>query len=670
MDDMGVFEEFDEGVDDGPDSEDMADYTQELLQRCNKARLLAVTPDGAQSVERTNALYYYQGQLDQVTDFKDNIPTEKGRSSVTSLALAENVETMMPVIMDIVTDKETIAFRSRRGEPADIAKAETDAVYSMIYEENPGWQLVYDAIWDAAVGRYGVLVVGNDTSKDGAPYVCIDTIDPGDVLYVSSARSAKRSPYWGIVYRYTDEEFERMGWGNPEDYQSAPMTNDQRTAALDNAGVTYDDFENVGIIEHYLPEEDGWLRVTTDYGMTTVFEVYQLDFLPVCWATLFRRPHSLVGWSAYDRVKGPQKSKTVLMRTAMDTAQYAQTNRPVLNKRMLLPETISQLQVDAPSVPIIVDGDPGAAIRPLYASTQLPFDVMGMLEYFEADQESRTGAGRNLQGIDAEALHESMRVGMQMENRQQMRMRTTARHIAETFICDLFEAVHGMARLIEAPLTGHSGDQDESAPMTAGMWGPSYGARAIVDIKGGSEAAQSQAAVIKGVLADLITVQGGPEGPFVNGENILNAARTNLQAAGVEDTSQYIAKEFQAPPAQPPQPDPEVIKAQMDAQAKQQDMQLKAQSDAMEHDYRMAQLEADKKRAILEDNYKRDQADAELAQRERIAAAELAEKQRQFNENLAFQREQMLLDVGKHQAELKADAEISGGNVRVGGEPG
>lgn len=95
-----------------------------------------------------------------------------------------------------------------------------------------------------------------------------------------------------------------------------------------------------------------WVSVVTDFnsgGQPTMMSMKS----PV-WFTLFRRPHSLVGWSVFDRVKGPQKVETTMMRLAMDTAQFAQTNRPVVNMDKVLPQTIDALSMDAPN-----DANPG-----------------------------------------------------------------------------------------------------------------------------------------------------------------------------------------------------------------------------------------------------------------------------------------------------------------------
>ena len=600
----------------------------ELLETVRKQKMLAVSPDGSHLTERNNAMYYYEGELHQANG-DDAIPKIEGRSSVTAMTLAETVETMMPVIMDIVTDKETIAFKRRKGEEAEVSQKETGAVFSMIYEDNDGWQVVYDAIWNAAVGRYGVAVVGNDVDEYGQSVVTLYAADPADVLYVPSAKSAESSPYWGVVYRMDKQDFAERFNRDPDEYASAPLTETQRITNLNSYGVAVTD-DNVGVIEHYVRMGRKWVSVVTDFNSGEVLDYDVHERLPLIWFTLFRRPHSLVGWSVFDRVKGPQKVETTMMRLAMDTAQFAQTNRPVVNMEKVLPQTIDALSMDAPSVPIPVKGD--GAITPLYQNQGIPFDVFGMLEHNSAQVEARAGVGRNMQGVNAEALHETATVGAQMENRQQMRVRTLARHIAENSMRPLFEAVHYMARKIGA-IIEQPNEMGEPEEMNAADWQAPKGCTAIVDIKGGSEALAAQAGVIKGVITDLVTLQGGPSGPFVNGEHILKAAKAMMSAAGVPDADEYVAEEFvQPPPAQPQDPTqtPEF-------QAKATELQMKAQLEQqkMQQDYelKMAQLEA-----------------------------EIGLKREQMAAEMQLKREQMILNA-------KQDDSV-GSDVRFGGDVG
>jgi len=656
---------------------------EEILQRIAKLRETATRPEGNHTTDRQDALYYYSGDLDLVSEQKDNIPITDGRSSVVSLILAETVETMMPVIMDVVTDSETIAFRRRPGEPAKVAETETEAVRSVIYEQCDGWQVVYDAIWDASVGRYGVAIVGNEVGPDGRRCVTLEAVNPDDVLYVPTARSVDYSPYWGVVYRYTKDDFAAEFKRDPDEFSPAPQTYANRDAAQ-NSYASIDMGDNVGAIQHYVRHGKGYVVVTTDYMCSEVLDIEHHDCLTLIWFTLYRRPHSLVGWSVYDRVKGSQKIETTVMRLSMDSAQFAQTNRPVLNKNKILPETIGQLATDAPSVPIMVDGLPGEAIGQLYQNQGLPFDVGAMLEQNAANVEARAGVGRNMQGVNADALHDTASVGLQMENRQQMRVRTIARHIAEGPMRKLYEAVHFMARAIgqqvdlpvpaqpqgQQPVPGQP-PQPDTQTIDAGNWQPPSGVTAIVDVKGGSEALQAQAAVIRGVLNDVVALQGGPSGQFVQPQNIVNAGRAVMSAAGVADVDDYLPA-TPAPADPNPPPNPEMMKLQQQDQQAQQQTALQAEQSQAEYTFKMKELALEQQKAQADQAFKLMQLKAEIAQQDRQYQADLELKKYAIDQQTIIAREQMVIDAGKHKMKIDADAERDKvtSDIQLGGKPG
>ena len=675
----GGSEETGEGEGEGEEGQGLQlteEQEQQLLITIRELDQLCVPIDGAQMQDRANALRYYEGNMDQVSYEPDNVPREEGRSQVTALTLAETIETMLPGLVDIVTDAQTVTIKKRRGQTKEQAKEETDAVYSIIYDENQGWSHIYDSLWDAGVSKIGFTLVGHEKDRFGQECVKIWTVDPGDVGYVTVAQNAEASPVWRVVVRMSDEAFEERFGEEPDQYQAAPITEGMRQAANDS-GVTTQTTDNRGVLIYFIKSSAGYLCVTTDYNRKKVLEIEEHGELMLQAWGLYRRPHSLVGWSAYDRVKASQKMNTVLLRNVFDTLQFSQVNRPVIGQQSLLPETIDQLQIDAPGAPVIVKGQAAGAIVPLNTATSSGIDVFGALEFVSADTEGRAGAGRNSQGVNAEALHESMTVGMVMENRQQMRIRTMARFIAQESAVPLHSAVHFMARMCGAQV--EVGDKT----IDCSTWQDLAGVSAKVDTQGGTETLQIQGQAVKGVLTEMVAAQGGPNGPFASGQNILNGGRFILQAAGIRDVDAYLPAKYEppAPPTTPPPPDPALVKIQSDheiamqqMQADQQLAQMKLMADQrqaeLDHEYRMAQLAQQQHEVEVVDQYKRDQAADELDLKKDQFDAELGLKRDELGLEYNQRQDELDADLAKHAASIAVDTDIGGGDVRVGGEPG
>ena len=638
-------------LDDVFDDQEGSDVALKLLSRVRYLNNIAEPLNGPEWTRRRDALAYYDGRLYDVADERARIPDLPGRSRVTDMLLAETVETMLPTIMDIVTDKEVVAVKRRNGEPAEVAKKETDALYSIIYEENEGWQSTYDAIWWAAVGRYGVEVIGYKQEDDGSRCVTSTAVHPDDVYFIPSARGSRLSPYWGIQYRLTPDEFQERFGLDPVGFSPIPL-NDE--LSLDGDATLIENDLNIGVVEHYLKDGKGYLKVTTDYRCNVLLdEPFQFDFNPVIWYTVYRRPHSLLGYSAYDRVQGVQAMNTAVLRLMLDQAQFSQSNRPVVNINQLHKSTLEQLATDAPGVPIFVTGDSNTAIRPLVSAAALPFDPYSMFEYLGAQAEARAGVGRNMQGVNAEALHETATVGAQMENRQQMRIRTIARHIAETAIVAKFEAVHGMARLIGQQI------ELDGEVIDAAQWQAARGVKAFVDVKGGSEAKARQAQAIDMVVTKLAEAQGGPDGPLVQMDKLLNAGRTILESAGVTDTTPYIPEEPVTPPQPdgPPPPSPEEIEAQAKAQHDQQKLELEAES-------KTADLMLRKTDQETKADFEKFQLEEELALKRETIREEFALKWWVAEQEIQIKREQMRMGentgIGDVSTDISNDVELGG----------
>lgn len=90
-----------------------------------------------------------------------------GRSQVVSRVTFEQVEQLLPPLMEIFTSgSETVRFTARNPEDEDAAQQATDAV-NYVFNENDGQMALYTMMKDALIQRNGIVKVHWDTSSEG-----------------------------------------------------------------------------------------------------------------------------------------------------------------------------------------------------------------------------------------------------------------------------------------------------------------------------------------------------------------------------------------------------------------------------------------------------------------------------------------------------------------------
>jgi hypothetical protein len=102
---------------------------------------------------RSKALDYYLGNMDQY------VPPEAGRSKVVSRDVADTIGWMLPGIMRVFTASDRMAEAEPVGEEdQQFAREATDGMNYVFWKDNKGYEIVYNATWDA-------LLVGNGVVK-------------------------------------------------------------------------------------------------------------------------------------------------------------------------------------------------------------------------------------------------------------------------------------------------------------------------------------------------------------------------------------------------------------------------------------------------------------------------------------------------------------------------
>ena len=101
-----------------------------------------------------DAMDYYNGNMSK------DMPAQEGRSQAVSTDVADTIEGLMPVLMDIFCGSdEVVRFEPVGPEDEEAAQQETDYVNHVFMQNNPGFMILYGFIKDGLLSKTGIVKV-------------------------------------------------------------------------------------------------------------------------------------------------------------------------------------------------------------------------------------------------------------------------------------------------------------------------------------------------------------------------------------------------------------------------------------------------------------------------------------------------------------------------------
>src|SRR5690348_4097720 len=101
---------------------------------------------------RSKALDYFLGNVDQY------IPPEANRSKVVSRDVADTIGWLLPGIIRVFTASDKMAVAEPVGmEDQQFAKEATEGLNYVFWKANKGYEIVYNATWDALLVGNGII---------------------------------------------------------------------------------------------------------------------------------------------------------------------------------------------------------------------------------------------------------------------------------------------------------------------------------------------------------------------------------------------------------------------------------------------------------------------------------------------------------------------------------
>lgn len=326
------------------------------------------------------------------------------------------------------------------------------------------------------------------------------------------------------------------------------------------------------------------------------------DVIPFAATTPVPVTHRFFGRSIADLVMPLQREKTALKRGALDNLYLHNNPRVEVAEQNAGPNTLDDLLVSRPGGVVRTKAAGGLnwQVVPDITSSIYP-----MLQYLDAELETRTGLAKQTQGIDANALqNQSATAVAQVFSASQMRIKLIARLMAEG-VRDIFALLHGTIR--------KHGQQQQTVRLRNTWinvdprnWKTRDDMTINVGLGSGGKAQQfAQTMAIANVQKELLAAG---KTNLVGDRELYNTAAELTRIMGHKNPDAFFndptainpqtGQLLHPPPAPPaPPPDPKLIAAQAKAQLDQQ----KAHNDALHQQVKIqAEVELARMRAGLD----------------------------------------------------------------------
>ena len=592
--------------------------------------------------EREKALEYSRGVM------KD-VPSMPNRSAAVSTDVNDAIETVLPDLMQILAeDEDVLAFLPQGPEDEQAAQQESDYVKHVVFDLNPGFQVLETAIRDCLQVKTGLIKWWREDTEDedrqtfegkqseemlailaqasadgfeldGEPkraddgtwsFVCCkrshksavriaawpaedfavaaDTVKLAEATYCAARSRPRRQDL--IADGYDADKVRSLSPTNRLVDNITAQSRDTVDETSQPVGVQ-GDHAVVEVIEHYVRvlSDDGKLclwKVVTGNNEAVALSTEQVDRVPFADLCPFPESHRFFGRSLADLLMEIQRIKTVLTRIGLDQAYFALNQRLGVAEQGANDHTLADILDNRPGLPVRMKT--AGAVVPI-ATGALSFDVFEALEHFSVAAEQRTGVVRNAQGLNPETLHDTARGAMALMQAAQRRTRMIARRIAEQ-LKPLYLGVHAELQSAPGMVAAVMRLRGKWIQMDPTQWGTRNDLVVQVGLGSGRNEQMAMLGVLKDLMQGVIEAQGGMNGPIVTAQNAYALADRITTVAGIKGPERYWTDPSTVPPQQP-QPPPGAAEAAAKAQIEQAKLAQQAQSSQTQYQLDAARLQ-------------------------------------------------------------------------------
>jgi len=461
--------------------------------------------------------------------------------------------------------------------------------------------------------------------------VVIEAVPPEEILISRSARDIHTAPYVAhrmvktvgdlIAMGYEKEEIEQYS-GSGTALDTAEFEAEQARNPLSE--VMYADRpdpagQDVLYVEHYLFYDldgdgiDERIQVCTLGNGVNIVNAMPWDDLPITIFSPDPEPHTAIGSCPADFLIPIQASKSQIMRDTLDSLGAA------IHPRLGIVE--GNVNIDD-----VLNTDIGQPIRMrapgMVQQLTTPFvgaPAFNVLNYLDEASENRSGVSKAAAGLNADALQSSTKAAVSATmSAAQGRIELICRHFGEG-LRDLYGLVNNL-------VIKNQDKQDvfrlnnEFIPVNPRVWDSNKDIVVNVAISKSTDEEKMQVLAQVAGKQEQILQTLGPQNPMVSLQQYANTLGRIIELAGFKDVSAFINTDI---PPIPPQPqDDKQDPATMLAMAEIQKAEAETQKVQIQGQKAIIDSETDRMKLIMEDDFKRDEAEADI----RLKAAELSAK--------------------------------------------
>jgi len=489
--------------------------------------------------------------------------------------------------------------------------------------------------------------------------LCIENIPPDEMMVSRSCKDIDDNTFKGHRVRRTVRYLKERGYDVEDvkfdDPAQSPEAQERDLLGLNNqvtapAEAQDADSRMVWLEECYVYADidgDGPALFKVMRAGGKILDREKVDANPFVDLASIPLPHQFFGWSMADLAMPHQKIKTSLKRSVLDNL-YLQVNGRYF-------AVDQQVNIDD-----LLNSRPGGVVRVKTPGAVGRLDqgvgdlgsAMSMMEAAERDAEEATGYTRQSQGGGMQVAQTATQSNI-VTNRADERLELVARTMAETGFARLFKK---MLRLVsqyqnkaeQVKLSGGWVDVDPREWTNQFDMAPGVGLGT-----GNKDQLVQHLMALK--QSQVQALQIG----YATPANLFAADKKLTEALGFRDADRFFTDPSQMPQKQPQQ-DPAMVKAQLDAQSRKDQLEFEREKAQMslQADMQKAQMlaqqqmEVDRNRQELEAQQQTVRIQLEAEQAERDA-------QRRHDEQMAkidFEREKLAFEQWK--VNLQHDADI------------
>jgi hypothetical protein len=458
--------------------------------------------------------------------------------------------------------------------------------------------------------------------------------------------------------------------------------------------------QEMQVLEEYLRVDlngDGYPELIRSYRLgDLLLEESEVNENPFgSWAPI-RIPHRFYGLSYYDITADLQRRSTVLTRAALDATYQSVVNREAYNVEKVDADALVATYAGAK---IPVQGSPGDAILQLSGGVDTSTVAWNALNQLTATLENRTGATRQTQGVDPDALLKGAHSGRAVELLQTAgaaRKEVVSRNMGaglERFFGKLYRLVcRHQSQPRQIKVAGRFATFDPRC------WNGNSRVHIHTGLGTGNREQTIMGLQMIGQSMEQWVAQVGPDNPVITSQHRYRWFEEMCRALGYRSAEPFASeppeRPVQGPDGQPqvdpqtgrpatkpwspePKPDPAaqvaMQKAQADIQAKQAQMQADAQMEELRYGLEQqkaaaaVQMQQQKDGAAVQVQRQRAELDAALARQKaeldaqlarEKAAAELELAYAKFEGEMTLAREKMTLEAQLRREQIASDGRV------------